>query len=160
MAERKSGNVVIFGFIGAIVLTAILLAVLVFTSPESQQSVRQVPDAGGADSGYIVDENGRLVPYGERDENAQAEVPRVLEEDEAAFDEASAEAAAQAARELVGGDPIYCESPCDCPQGQACQPGSQLCLPSPFPVYCCEKEGCPDGQACVSPDGSFGVCAE
>lgn len=155
MSDRKKGNIVVFGFIGAVVLTAAMLGSLVFMSPSSKSpSTTPVAPSSASEGGMIVNEAGELVPFRPEDEVAAPAVEDV----EPGFDEYDAEAAAQAARELVGGEPIPCESPCDCPQGQACQPGSQLCLPSPFPVYCCEKDGCPDGQFCVNSDGGFGVC--
>ena len=160
MSERKKGNVVIFGFVGLIVLTAVVLGVLVVTAPGAPSSDSQSPEIeGAAEPGMVLDEDGNLVPYAPgRADEGEAQPPADVV-DERTPEERAADAV-EAARELVGGDPVYCESPCDCPQGQDCQPGAQLCMPSPFPVYCCENDGCPAGNSCVSADGSFGVCGE
>lgn len=158
MAERKSGSGVIIGFVGLVVLTAAALAFWIISAGKKADTT--VPT--GPEEGFVVDENGALVPYRTGGSNTggqeDGQEPEVLD-DELTAEERVAEAAA-AARELVGGEPIPCESPCDCPQGQACQQGSQLCLPSPFPVYCCEKDGCPEGSPCVFTEGGFGVCGD
>lgn len=67
--------------------------------------------------------------------------------------------AVEAARELNNGEPpTSCQTHCDCPQGQTCQQGTDLCLPSPFKTWCCDRDGCPSGQQCVHMDGTYGIC--
>lgn len=87
------------------------------------------------------------------------ELERLMREGAQPSAEEQAELDRQAALELNNGEePLSCETHCDCPQGQTCQPGSQLCLPSPFRVWCCDRDGCPSGAQCVHMDGSYGNC--
>lgn len=49
-----------------------------------------------------------------------------------------------------------CQSPCDCPQGQACTNGS--CVLEANPVFCCSQDDCPAGSACTDDGDTTGIC--
>lgn len=164
MSNNKKSPVIAIVVVSAVVATAILLAWMLFSafpvgggsdvartgsSMGQQGGGAETPASGSSDMQGT--DNGMAIPA----------APAGLVPADDIDPEQWAEDAREAARALNGGnDPIPCEHACDCPQGMACQQGSQLCFPSPFPMYCCEKDGCPEGQQCVHEDGGYGVCGE
>lgn len=157
--DKKSPSIAIFVVV-AIVAVAGALAWMLFSA---------FPVGGGSDVARTGADVGQrtgepaVVPANPSDavERPTPTFPEGLVPAEEMDDEQWEENAREAARALNDGqDPTPCEHTCDCPQGMACQQGSQLCLPSPFKVYCCDKDGCPEGEQCEYEEGGYGVCGE